>query len=42
MSPDVAVEIQRLREEVRYHDRKYYLEAAPKSATSSMIGCSNG
>ena len=30
MSPDVAAEITRLREEIRYHDQKYYVEAAPE------------
>jgi len=30
MSEDSAAEILRLREEIRYHDRKYYLEAAPE------------
>jgi DNA ligase (NAD+) len=30
MSSDPAEEIARLREEIRYHDRKYYVEAAPE------------
>lgn len=30
MSKDVKVEIERLREEIRYHDRKYYVEAEPE------------
>ncbi|MFH1921673.1 MAG: NAD-dependent DNA ligase LigA, partial [Planctomycetota bacterium] len=30
MSPDPAKEIARLREEIRRHDRKYYVEAAPE------------
>jgi DNA ligase (NAD+) len=30
MSSDPAAEIARLREEIRYHDRKYHLEAAPE------------
>jgi len=30
MPSDPAVEIARLREEIRYHDRKYYVEAAPE------------
>jgi len=30
MPDDVRKEIERLREEVRYHDRKYYVEAAPE------------
>ena len=30
MSPDAAAEIARLREEIRHHDRKYYVEAAPE------------
>jgi len=30
MSRDPAEEIARLREELRYHDRKYYVEAAPE------------
>ena len=28
--PDAAKEIEKLREEIRYHDRKYYVEAAPE------------
>lgn len=28
--PDVAAEIARLREEIRHHDQKYYVEAAPE------------
>ncbi len=30
MPTDAASEIARLREEIRYHDRKYYVEAAPE------------
>jgi len=30
MPSDPAVEIARLREKIRYHDRKYYVEAAPE------------
>lgn len=30
MPTDPAVEIARLREQIRYHDRKYYVEAAPE------------
>jgi DNA ligase (NAD+) len=30
MSPDVKHEIEKLREQIRYHDRKYYVEAAPE------------
>lgn len=30
MSDDVAHRIERLREEIRYHDRMYYVEAAPQ------------
>ena len=30
MPTDPASEIARLREEIRYHDRKYYVEAAPE------------
>ncbi|HIQ22765.1 MAG TPA: NAD-dependent DNA ligase LigA, partial [Planctomycetes bacterium] len=30
MARDVAAEIERLREWIRYHDRKYYVEAAPE------------
>ena len=30
MSPDPSAEIARLREEIRRHDRKYYVEAAPE------------
>ncbi|NLY00677.1 MAG: NAD-dependent DNA ligase LigA [Rhodopirellula sp.] len=30
MSRNAAAEIDKLREEIRYHDRKYYLEAAPE------------
>jgi DNA ligase (NAD+) len=30
MSTDPAAEIARLREEIRHHDRKYYVEAAPE------------
>jgi len=30
MSSDPASEIARLRDEIRYHDRKYYVEAAPE------------
>ena len=30
MSKDVKAEIERLREEIRYHDRKYYVEAEPE------------
>ena len=30
MSSDPAAEIARLREEIRHHDRKYHLEAAPE------------
>lgn len=30
MTSDVAQEIERLRELIRYHDRKYYVEAAPE------------
>jgi DNA ligase (NAD+) len=30
MSSDVAAEIAKLREEIRRHDRKYYIEAAPE------------
>src|SRR3990170_3894850 len=30
MSTDPASEITRLREAIRYHDRKYYVEAAPE------------
>ena len=30
MSPDASAEIARLREEIRRHDRKYYIEAAPE------------
>ncbi len=30
MPSDVAAELARLREEIRYHDRKYYVEAAPE------------
>ena len=30
MSPDASAEIARLREEIRHHDRKYYVEAAPE------------
>ena len=30
MPRDVAAEIGKLREEIRYHDRKYYLDAAPE------------
>ena len=28
--PDAAKEIEQLREEIRHHDRKYYVEAAPE------------
>ncbi|HEX4000027.1 MAG TPA: NAD-dependent DNA ligase LigA [Pirellulales bacterium] len=30
MAADVAQQIERLRKEIRYHDRKYYVEAAPE------------
>ena len=30
MSADAVSEIARLREEIRYHDQKYYVEAAPE------------
>lgn len=30
MTPDIAQEIERLRELIRHHDRKYYVEAAPE------------
>ena len=30
MSTDPAVEVAELREQIRYHDRKYYVEAAPE------------
>jgi DNA ligase (NAD+) len=30
MPPDPAAEIARLREQIRYHDRRYYIEAAPE------------
>ena len=30
MPTDPAAEIARLREEIRYHDRKYHIEAAPE------------
>ena len=30
VSPDASAEIARLREEIRCHDRKYYVEAAPE------------
>ena len=30
MSKDPAAEIARLRDQIRYHDRKYYVEAAPE------------
>ena len=30
MTRDVAKEIETLREEIRYHDRKYYVENAPE------------
>ena len=30
MSTDASAEIARLREEIRHHDRKYYVEAAPE------------
>ena len=30
MAPDPAAEIARLRDEIRRHDRKYYVEAAPE------------
>jgi len=30
MPQDAAAEIEKLREEIRYHDRKYYVEAAPE------------
>ncbi|HVU90524.1 MAG TPA: NAD-dependent DNA ligase LigA [Pirellulales bacterium] len=30
MSKDVKAEIERVREEIRYHDRKYYVEAEPE------------
>jgi DNA ligase (NAD+) len=30
MTSDPAKEIERLREQIRYHDRKYYVEAAPE------------
>src|SRR4030042_3270467 len=30
MSSDPAVEITRLRDAIRHHDRKYYVEAAPE------------
>ena len=30
MSPDVAAEITRLRQQIRHHDQKYYVEAAPE------------
>jgi DNA ligase (NAD+) len=30
MTPDVAQEIERLRDQIRHHDRKYYVEAAPE------------
>ena len=29
---DPAAEIEKLRDEIRHHDRKYYVEAAPRSA----------
>jgi DNA ligase (NAD+) len=32
MNSDPAAEIARLRDEIRYHDRKYYVEAAPEIA----------
>ena len=38
MSKTRADEIAQLRDEIRYHDRKYYVEAAPRSATSSTTG----
>ncbi|MEX0978347.1 MAG: NAD-dependent DNA ligase LigA, partial [Pirellulales bacterium] len=30
MTPDPAHEIEKLRDEIRYHDRKYYVEAQPE------------
>jgi len=30
MSPDAAKQIEKLREEIRHHDRKYYIEASPE------------
>ena len=30
MSKDIKAEIERLREQIRYHDRKYYVEAEPE------------
>ncbi len=30
MSKDVKAEIERLREQIRHHDRKYYVEAEPE------------
>ena len=30
MATDPAAEIARLRDEIRYHDRRYYVEAAPE------------
>ena len=30
MGHEISTEIERLREEIRYHDRKYYVEAAPE------------
>ena len=30
LSYDARQEIEKLRDEIRYHDRKYYVEAAPE------------
>ena len=38
MATNVAAEIARLREEIRHHDRKYYVEAAPEIPTSNTTG----
>ena len=42
MSKHPQQEIERLRDEIRYHDRKYYVEAQPEISDRNTTACCNG